>query len=99
MLAQVSRTASFSVIKQAFLRPSVGPSLPHGWLSCLTCPAQIARQPVGSIARLYASKTKWDQELKRQIISSADKIKFRYDVDSHKSHTDAALDQAEKAVG
>ena len=99
MLAQASRTASFAVLNQAFLRPPVGRSPSYGWLCCLTYPAQLARRPVGSCARLYASNTQWDQELKRQIISSADKIQFRYDIDSHKAHTDAALDQAEKAIG
>ena len=99
MLAQFSRKASFALIKQAFLRPSSGHYPSHGWLCCLTCPAQVARQPVRSFARVYASNTQWDRELKRQIISSADKAQFRYDVDSHKSHTDAALDQAEQAIG
>ena len=99
MLAQASRTASFAAIKQAFLRPSVGRSPPYGWLCGLTYPAQVARQSVGSLASVYASNTQWDRELKRQIISSGDTIHFRYEIDSHKLHTDAALDQAEKAIG
>ena len=99
MLAQVSRKASFAVIKQAFLRPSSGRVPSYGSLCCLTYPAQTARQPIGSLARVYTSNTQWDRELKRQIISSAGRIQFRYDVDSHKTHTDEALNQAEKAIG
>lgn len=101
MLAQAARTASFAAIKQAFLRPCVGRSPPHGCLCGLTYPAQFARQSVASLARVYATNTQWDwdRELKRQIIRSGDKIQFRYEVDNHKSHTDAALDQAEKAIG
>ena len=99
MLAHISRTASFAVIRQASLHASVGRSRPTGWLCCLTYPAQFARQPLGSLARVYAINTQWDQDLKRQIISSADRIRSRYDVDSHKTHTDAALDEAEKAIG
>ena len=41
----------------------------------------------------------WPQNLKAQILQSATKISFRYEVDSHKLHSDAALDQAEKAIG
>ena len=41
----------------------------------------------------------WPQDLKAQILQSATKIRFRYEVDSHKLHSDATLDQAEKAIG
>lgn len=99
MLAQVSRTARCAVIRQTSLRAPVGPSPPHGWLSFLTYPTNCARQPVGSLARVYASDTQWNRALRRQIISSANKIQFRYDVDSHKSLTDAIVDEAEKAIG
>jgi len=41
----------------------------------------------------------WPQDLKAQILQSATKIRFRYEVDSHKLHSDATLDRAEKAIG
>jgi len=41
----------------------------------------------------------WPRDLKAQILQSATKIKFRYEVDSHKLHSDATLEQAEKAIG
>ena len=41
----------------------------------------------------------WPQDLKAQILQSATKITFRYEVDSHKLHSDATLDRAEKAIG
>lgn len=94
-----SRTASLAVCRQASSLTLVARLRPTGWLCCLSYPAQFARPLSGSAARVRASSTQRDGELKRQIISSANKIRFRYDIDNHKALTDAALDKAEKAIG
>ncbi len=98
MLARLARTSRLHLV-----RPVVTPTGPRTCrqsLACLSSPGHGA-QLAHSVQSTAADKSApvWPQDLKAQILQSAKKIRFRYEIDNHKIHSDAALDDAEKAIG
>lgn len=51
-----------------------------------------------TIAAAEASEA-WPKDLKARLIQSVAKIRFHHQIDDNKGHTDAALDEAEEAIG
>ncbi|KAL0033909.1 hypothetical protein WJX77_010425 [Trebouxia sp. C0004] len=66
--------------------------------------ARLIRSPGLQIASVKNSAVPdsteiWPQDLKAQMLQYATNIRFRYEMDSHKLHSDTTLDRAEKAIG
>ena len=95
MLPRVARTAHLTAVRQSCWR-----------LGASAQPHDHATRRVGGVHPVLGLRSKCaaasfnaDQRLKRHILDVAKRIRFRYEVDSHKTLTDRALEKAEQAVG
>lgn len=95
-LVQSSRALSF--------RPLSG--APHRFLNKRSCfgtlgPGEppLANRPQHQVRAFGAPPSGVKHDLKAQILSEADNVTFRYEIDNHKFQSEAVIKQAEKAIG
>ena len=59
----------------------------------------LADRPQHQVRAFGASPSGVKHDLKAQILSEADNVTFRYEIDNHKFQSEAVIKQAEKAIG